>query len=156
MPRRRDSASTASRPGRYLATQFGVILHYLRLTVLPFGQTFDYDWPLASIAAPLAVLVPMVVLIALVVAAWRVRATQPLVDVRAGWVLMTLALTSSIMPIADLAVERRMYLPLVGLMLLAAAWLHDACQSAAGRVGPAPRAHLRPAHRRRWSRCSRR
>ena len=114
-------------PGQYLATQFGVILHYLRLTVLPFGQTFDYDWPLASGDAPLAVLVPMVVLIGLVVAAWRVRATQPLATFVAGWVMMTLALTSSIMPIADLAVERRMYLPLVGLMLLAAAWLYDAC-----------------------------
>jgi hypothetical protein len=35
-------------------------------------------------------------------------------------------MTSSIMPIADLAVER-MYLPLVGLFL-AAAWLYDTCR----------------------------
>ena len=114
-------------PTQYLATQFGVIVHYLRLTVLPFGQTFDYDWPLATIYAPLAVVLPLVVLLALIVGAWRLRATQPLVTFVAGWVLFTLAPTSSVMPIADLAVERRMYLPLVGLMLLAAACLHDLC-----------------------------
>jgi len=114
-------------PMQYLATQFGVIAHYLRLAVLPIGQTFDYDWPLASIQAPLAVVLPLAVLVALVIGAWRLRATQPLATFVAGWVLLTLAPTSSVMPIADLAVERRMYLPLIGLMLLAAAWLHDLC-----------------------------
>lgn len=115
-------------PLRYLATQFGVVLHYLRLTLLPIGQTFDYDWPLASASAPLAVLLPLLVLVALLVGAWRLRASQPLVTFAAAWTLLLLAPTSSVMPIADLAVERRMYLPLVGLLLLAAAWLHDACR----------------------------
>ncbi|MBX3025570.1 hypothetical protein KF840_11755 [bacterium] len=114
-------------PLQYLATQFGVIVHYLRLTVLPLGQTFDYDWALASLHQPLAVIVPLAILVALLIGAWRLRATQPLVPFVAGWVLLILAPTSSVMPIADLAVERRMYLPLVGLMLLAAAWLHDGC-----------------------------
>src|SRR5512143_2303767 len=49
-------------PVQYLATQFGVIANYLRLVVLPIGQTFDYDWPLASIQAPLAVVLPLTVL----------------------------------------------------------------------------------------------
>ena len=114
-------------PLQYLATQFGVIVHYLRLAVLPIGQTFDYDWPLASTAAPLAVILPLLVLLALVVGAWRMHTTQPLATLTAGWVLITLATTSSFMPIADLAVERRMYLPLVFLAILAAVWLHDAC-----------------------------
>jgi hypothetical protein len=42
------SASSASSRSEYFMTQFGVITHYLRLVVLPFGQTFDYDWPLAK------------------------------------------------------------------------------------------------------------
>ena len=37
-------------------TQFGVILYYLRLVVLPVGQTFDYDWPLARTPFALGVL----------------------------------------------------------------------------------------------------
>lgn len=114
-------------PLDYLATQFGAVVHYLRLTVLPIGQTFDYDWPLASLSAPLAVLVPLLLLLGLVGIAWRVRETQPLTTFTVAWVLLILAPTSSLMPIADLVVERRMYLPLAFISLLAAAWLHDGC-----------------------------
>ena len=35
-------------PSRYLASQTEVILHYLRLTVLPRGLCLDYDWPAAA------------------------------------------------------------------------------------------------------------
>ncbi len=110
---------------QYLMTQFGVILYYFQLVVLPVGQTFDYDWPLArSLFAP-SVLLPLLLLVALVFVAVRAAKSQPLFTFAIGWTLLILAPTSSIMPIADLAVERRMYLPIAGLMLLAAAWLHD-------------------------------
>jgi hypothetical protein len=112
----------------YLMTQFGVIVYYLRLVVLPIGQTFDYDWPLARTPFAPGVLIPFALLVALVAAAVRVVRTQPLVTFAVGWTLLILAPTSSILPIADLAVERRMYLPLAGLMLLAAAWLWEVTQ----------------------------
>src|SRR5207253_1220388 len=68
----------------------------------------------------------------------RVAATQPLATFAVGWTLLILAPTSSVLPIADLAVERRMYLPLAALMLLAAAWLWDLVQRlpAAWRLRP--------------------
>jgi hypothetical protein len=113
---------------QYLMTQFGVILYYFRLVVLPVGQTFDYDWPLARAPFAPGVLLPLLLLIALVYLAVRAARTQPLFTFAIGWTLLILAPTSSIMPIADLAVERRMYLPLAGLMLLAAAWLRDLLQ----------------------------
>src|SRR5262249_3973806 len=109
-------------------TQFGVIVYYLRLVVLPIGQTFDYDWPLARTPFAPGVLIPFALLAALVVVAVRVVRTQPLVTFAVGWTLLILAPTSSILPIADLAVERRMSLPLAGLMLLAAAWLWELMQ----------------------------
>ena len=91
---------------------------------LPLGQTFDYDWPLASMprAARRRAAVRRARR-AWSIGAWRLRAHAAAGDLRAGWMLLILAPTSSVMPIADLAVERRMYLPLAGLMLLAAAWL---------------------------------
>jgi hypothetical protein len=112
----------------YLLTQFGVIVHYLVLVVLPIGQTFDYDWPLARTPVALGVVVPFALLLALVVIAVRATRRQPLFTFAVGWTLLILAPTSSVMPIADLAVERRMYLPLAGLMLLAAAWLWELVQ----------------------------
>jgi tetratricopeptide (TPR) repeat protein len=112
----------------YLLTQFGVIVYYLRLVVVPMGQTFDYDWPLARTPVALGVLVPFMLLAGLVYLAVRLRRTQPLFTFAVAWTLLILAPTSSVLPIADLAVERRMYLPLAGLMLLAAAWLWDLVQ----------------------------
>jgi tetratricopeptide (TPR) repeat protein len=122
----------------YLFTQFGVILHYLRLVVLPVGQTFDYDWPLARTPFALGVIVPFALLAGLIYLAIRARRTQPLFTFAIAWTLLILAPTSSVMPIADLLVERRMYLPLVGLMLLAAVWLWELVQRlpAAWRARP--------------------
>ncbi|MEO8605878.1 MAG: tetratricopeptide repeat protein, partial [bacterium] len=122
---------------QYLMTQFGVILYYLRLVVLPAGQTFDYDWKLAHTPFAPDVFLPLLLLGGLVYAAWRLRHTQPLFTFAIGFMLVVLAPTSSLMPIADLAVERRMYLPLAGLMLFGAAGLRDlaalAVTSAAAR-----------------------
>lgn len=109
----------------YLMSQFGVITYYLRLVVLPIGQTFDYDWPLARTPFALGVVVPLLLLAALVAVAVRSARTQPLLTFAVGWTLIILAPTSSVMPIADLAVERRMYLPLAGIALLAAAFIWD-------------------------------
>jgi tetratricopeptide (TPR) repeat protein len=125
---------------QYLFSQFGVILHYLRLVVLPVGQTFDYDWPLSRTPFALGVIAPFALLAALIAVAVRASRTQPLLTFAVGWTLLILAPTSSVLPIADLAVERRMYLPLAGLMLLATAWLWDAVQwlPAAWRSRPLP------------------
>ncbi len=49
----------------YAATEFGVILHYLRLTIWPSGQCIDYGWPIARSAA--AIIPPAIVVGAL----WR-------------------------------------------------------------------------------------
>jgi hypothetical protein len=126
-------------PWQYLITEFGVITYYLRLLVLPVGQTFDYDWPLARSPFAVGVLVPFALLVVLVVLAVRAATRQPLFTFAVLWTLLILAPTSSVLPIADLVVERRMYLPLAGLTLLAAAWLWDLGQwlPAAWRTRPA-------------------
>ncbi len=105
----------------YLMTQFGVITHYLRLVVLPIGLNFDYDWPLARTPWAPGVVLPFLLLVALLALAVRSVRAQPLFAFAVLWTFLVLAPTSSLLPIADLAVERRMYVPLVGLMLCAAA-----------------------------------
>lgn len=109
--------------GEYLMTQFGAIAHYLRLVVLPVGLTFDYDWQLAqSFWAP-EVILPLALLIALVTAAIRSVRSAPLFTFAILGMLVVLAPTSSVVPIADPVVERRMYLPLAGFAMLAAYWV---------------------------------
>lgn len=104
---------------QYLFTQFGVILWYLRLFVLPTAQTFDYGWPLVDAFWRADVVLPLAVLLAAAGAAIASRRRYPLVTFCIAWVFITLAPTSSIVPLRDAAFEHRMYLPIVGLAWLA-------------------------------------
>ncbi|MEO8028543.1 MAG: hypothetical protein ABI823_18825 [Bryobacteraceae bacterium] len=108
----------------YLSAQGVVILRYLRMLVLPYGFTPDPEittpgaW--VSIVAWLAVGCA-----AAIALRWSAKA-------RAGfWFLgglILLAPSSSIFPAADLAADRRMYLPLVAFAACAALWLSQADQ----------------------------
>ncbi|QJW99284.1 tetratricopeptide repeat protein [Frigoriglobus tundricola] len=98
----------------YLRSQPGVILHYLRLSVVPWPLVLDYAWPVAtgwwSIWPPGAVVVGL-----LGVTMWGVVRGAGW-SVLGVWFFGFLAVTSSFVPIADLAFEHRMYLPLAAVV----------------------------------------
>ena len=101
-------------PLEYAITQPGVILHYLRLAFWPVGQQLDYSgWPVARLPAALpaaaAVLVPAAIVCG------GVLRRRPWAWLGAAFFL-TLAPTSSVMPIEALANEQRMYLPLAAVV----------------------------------------
>ncbi len=120
-------------PWRYLITQPGVLLWYLRLYFLPTQLCFDYGWPFAQALWSAGVLLPLGVLATLVAGAFAVfRKTRwPLFGI--GWFFVTLAPSSSIIPIKDAAFEYRMYLPIVGLTMVLAALAGDALAAIAVR-----------------------
>lgn len=102
----------------YLLNQAVLIARYLRLVVWPVGLVSDYGTPralsLGDVAVPGAVVVGFVVLT--LVALWR----RPRLGFLGAWVLITLAPTSSVVPIvSEVGAERRMYLPLAALAVLA-------------------------------------
>ena len=145
-------------PLGYGFTQFGVILHYLKLTFWPAGLCMDYMWPKAeSISEILIPAIPIVGAIAITV--WALK-NKPALGFLGAWFFLVLAPSSSIMPINDLAFEHRMYVPLMGVialvviggfmliqrLLTARAWKHAAgvyavvvilCIAAAGALGAA-------------------
>jgi protein O-mannosyl-transferase len=103
----------------YLRTQPEVIVHYIRLAIWPDDLCFDYGW---QVQANPAIYWPLVMLFALIFVAgcflwWR--------RTIAGFLILAffvyLAPSSSLIPIADLAVEHRMYLPLLPLIVGAVA-----------------------------------
>jgi hypothetical protein len=109
---------------RYLATQAGVILHYLRLSVVPAPLVLDYGWPaVESVADALPAIVLVSTLV--VVTAIGVLKRHPLAF---GGVVFFLALapTSSVLPIVtEVAAEHRMYVPLaavLGVLVPALVW----------------------------------
>jgi len=100
---------------RYALTQPGVVLHYLRLAVWPHPLNFDYFWPVAKTWGQMG---PSLAIIGLLVG-WTAlglfRGSR--LAFLAAFFFLILAPTSSVMPILDLAVEHRMYLPLVPVVV---------------------------------------
>jgi tetratricopeptide (TPR) repeat protein len=104
-------------PWEYLRSQPQVLLHYLRLTFWPDQLLLDYGWPVAN--DPLSIYLPGLVIVTLVglslFALWKC----PPVGCVSLSAFLVLGPSSSIMPIADLCFEHRMYLPLMGVIVLA-------------------------------------
>ena len=104
-------------PLDYLFTQFRSVVTYLRLFLLPAGLNVDHDVPIShSLGDHLSGLC-LLILLALTVAAWLYRKQLPLVSFGFLLCLILLAPTSSFVPIRDVLVERRMYLPVFALTL---------------------------------------
>lgn len=103
----------------YARTQPGVILHYLRLSLLPFPLVFDYLWPVARGAG---VLVPLLVLLIPAGATlWLLWRNSP-AGFAGAWFFAILAPSSSVIPIVtEVAAEHRLYLPLAAVCALAVA-----------------------------------
>ena len=106
-------------PWQYLLTQSGVLLHYLRLAVWPHPLAADYvDWPVAvSLAQAWPTMAGVAALLGLT--GWALS-RRPAAGFLGAWAFLLLAPTSSILPIlTEFVAERRMYLPLAALAVLA-------------------------------------
>ena len=117
-------------PVEYALTQFGVIVHYLKLSVWPTSLCIDYWW-LPAKTRPFAVLFDEVLKPAGLIVVLLAATAAGLVR-RSGWgflglwFFLILAPSSSIMPIKDRAFEHRMYLSLAAVVsagVLCAYWL---------------------------------
>lgn len=104
-------------PLDYLFTQFRSIVTYLRLFFLPAGQNIDYDFPISHSLADHLSWLCLLILLALTAAAWIYRRQYPYASFGFLLTLIFLAPTSSFVPIRDVMVERRMYLPVFALAL---------------------------------------
>lgn len=104
---------------QYPLTQPFVWLHYTKLFFLPMGLTADTDWTLVSYWYDTRVLVGVGFILLLLIIVWRCSKTKELRPVAfgLGWYMLGLLPTSSIIPLAEVANEHRVFLPFVGLTL---------------------------------------
>jgi tetratricopeptide (TPR) repeat protein len=110
-------------PADYFWSQGRAIWVYLRLFVAPFGLNADYDFAVSRSPLDQGALFGWLSLAALSAAAWNYRRRFPLASFGFLAFLMMLAPTSSVIPIRDLVAERRLYLPMFGLLLVAIEFL---------------------------------
>jgi tetratricopeptide (TPR) repeat protein len=113
----RTSVGFGSNPWVYLLNQAQLVARYLWLSIWPRGLVLDYGLP-----RPLTLedaLVPVAVVVALIAATAAALRYAPMIGFLGAWFFLTLAPTSSIVPIStEVGAERRMYLPLAGLVML--------------------------------------
>lgn len=136
-PRSRSAGfSTGVSSWDYLLTQPPILADYLRQAVWPHPLVADYGVTVPATLA--AVWLPGAVVVALLGATlWLWRRTPALAYV-ATWCFVTLAPASSIVPIAtEMGATRRMYLPLIGLVVLAVVGVSRLARRLPERTRPA-------------------
>jgi tetratricopeptide (TPR) repeat protein len=129
-----------STPLEYALTQPGVILHYLRLSLWPDALCLDYAWPLAKTAG--AIVIPLLLVGALLAGTIALFWRWPQLGFAGVWFFVVLAPASSVVPVADVAFEHRMYLPLAAVIVFVVAAFQWFLRLAAESL------HLPPATRR--------
>ena len=104
---------------QYLFTQFRAVFAYLFNFLLPVHLTVDWDFPISRGILDRGSILGLAALLAFAAAAWHYRRRFPLAGYGYFVFLLLLSPTSSILPIQDPIADRRMYFPILGLILIA-------------------------------------
>jgi tetratricopeptide (TPR) repeat protein len=99
----------------YFLSECGVILYYLRLALWPNALCLDYWWPSAAHLSQ--IIPPFLGLFALLAATLWATLKKPALGFLGAWFFLLLAPASSFIPLANKAVEHRLYLPLAALVV---------------------------------------
>ena len=99
----------------YLMSEAKVLLLYVRLLILPFNQNADYNLPISKSPDALVAVSAALVCTALYVL-YRARRKAPEIAFFGLWFFLALAPESTLVPIPDIAVEYRLYLPSAGFI----------------------------------------
>jgi tetratricopeptide (TPR) repeat protein len=102
---------------QYLLTQFSVLVTYLRLFFYPVGQNIDWYFPVATSFFARETIFSFLVLLALLALAFAAYRRFRLLSLGIIGFFVTLAPTSTIIPIKDVIFEHRMYLAVAFLAL---------------------------------------
>ena len=110
----------------YLLTQIRVIVTYLRLLILPINQNLDYRYPIYHSFFDWQVFLSFLFLLSIFGLAVYLfyisritHHTLRLMSFGIFWFFITLSVESSFIPIRDVIVEHRLYLPSIGFFIAA-------------------------------------
>jgi hypothetical protein len=108
----------------YLFTEIRVVASYIRLFFFPINQNLDYDYPVYHTFLKPQILLSSLFLLSIIgIGAYlfyRSRRREAILRLTAFgifWFFVTLSVESSLIPIADVMFEHRMYLPSIGFFI---------------------------------------
>jgi protein O-mannosyl-transferase len=103
---------------QYFFTQCRALFVYIGQFVLPVHLDADWDFPVSRTIFDHGAIVGLLALALLIGLAWHYRRRFPLATYGFLVFLLLMAPTSSILPIADPIADRRLYLSMIGLLLI--------------------------------------
>lgn len=103
---------------QYFITELRVIVKYVQLLVLPISQNLDYDFILSSSFWHVDELFSTAVIASLITLIFSLYRKHPLISFGIAWFFITLLVESSFIPIRDVIVEHRLYLPMFGFTII--------------------------------------
>jgi tetratricopeptide (TPR) repeat protein len=109
------------RPLPFALAQPGVVLHYLTLFFWPKDLFLYVNTHVFDVSSPTQAVLPAVVLLVLLGATVVALVRRHWLGFVGAWFFVTLAPTSSVIPISDVIQEHRMYVPLAAPAVLVAA-----------------------------------
>ncbi|MBV9505182.1 MAG: hypothetical protein JO323_09280 [Acidobacteriia bacterium] len=104
---------------QYFFTECRAIFVYPLLFLFPVHQSADWNFSMSKTIADHGAVFGLIALLALSALAWRYRRTFRLASFGFFSFLLLMAPTSSFLPIRDAVAERRLYLSMLGLLLIA-------------------------------------
>ena len=105
---------------QYLISQFKILVLYFKLLLFPVGLNIDHNISVSSSLLGIYEIIGLVLIIFLVFMAIRFYKKQRLLSFGILWFFVTMSIESSIIPITDLMMEHRIYLPMFGIALMVA------------------------------------
>ena len=103
--------------GDYLVTQFRVFLNYLQLLFVPLGQSVDHGINVSRSLSGIQEIIGLIIIIGLLVLAYVLFKRQRLISFGIIWFFLTISIESSLIPIRDVMMEHRLYLPMFGFSI---------------------------------------
>lgn len=112
-------ASTSMDRFQYFFTQLNVILLYIRLCIIPWGQNFDYsnDFPLSPTIWDNYSYLSLIILLIIGLFTLFTYKRNRLVSLGILWFFIGLSVESSFISIKDVYFEHRLYFPLAGFIM---------------------------------------
>jgi len=101
----------------YLFTQFNVLVTYLKLLFFPVNQCLDYDYPIAQGFFEFPTMLSFALLLSMFLLGVVLYRRNKILSFAIFWFFITLSSESTIIPIADVIFEHRLYIPMIGFSL---------------------------------------
>ncbi|MGC8926851.1 MAG: tetratricopeptide repeat protein [Myxococcota bacterium] len=100
-----------------LLTQSEVIIKYIRLLLIPFGQNLIHNYPTVRSILNFYTLLCIFTLLSLIWYAIKYHYKKPVISYGVLWFFITLLPSSSFIPFQEAMTEKHIYLPMIGFFI---------------------------------------